>query len=535
MNIKNNFIRYTLSALILLSLATISFAQKSNQPRQEKLLNGLKLLTWNDTATDKVTVKLRIHSGAAFDTQNKEGTMALLADALFPNDTVKEFFREDLGGSLEVVSNYDYIQINATGDADQVLTILETIAAAVTKTQIDKDTTTKLKAARLERIQELEKNPSYVADQAVAKRLFGNYPYGRSAEGTAESLAKIDFADLILARQRFLTADNSTLAVSGNVKYDYVYKVVRQLFGGWEKSDKRIPASFAEASAPDTKFYLIKSEINNASELRFAFRAASRRDADFQAARLLTQILQNRLQKKENGKVSVQQNSYFLPGLVVVKFSEWNSAALKVVGEDVSMPENFLNYVQDLLASNVSAEELQMAKSDLTKANGNQNIIDAWLDADSYQYKNQSKTDAPAFQNSTLADAQRVLERWRKEAVVRTLLFKAISLNYSTLFMIEKQTADELKHAKAVREMFSGIATKYDFLNHFLSVNIDKRWRRLVSQKIKRRFGKSARANFRCRLRNRRLIFGVAERREGESFRHGFLSPDARNSVRQKR
>jgi len=51
--------------------------------------------------------------------------------------------------------------------------------------------------------------------------------------------------------------------------------------------------------------------------------------------------------------------------------------------------------------------------------------------------------------------------------------------------MLEKRTADELKHAEAVREMFSGIATKYDFLNHFLSVNIDKRWRRLVSQKLK--------------------------------------------------
>ena len=33
--------------------------------------------------------------------------------------------------------------------------------------------------------------------------------------------------------------------------------------------------------------------------------------------------------------------------------------------------------------------------------------------------------------------------------------------------------------------MFSGIAKKYDFLNHFLSVNTDKRWRRLVSKKLK--------------------------------------------------
>ena len=51
--------------------------------------------------------------------------------------------------------------------------------------------------------------------------------------------------------------------------------------------------------------------------------------------------------------------------------------------------------------------------------------------------------------------------------------------------MSNERTADELKHAKAVREMFSGIATKYDFLNHFLSVNSDKKWRRLVAKKLK--------------------------------------------------
>jgi len=51
--------------------------------------------------------------------------------------------------------------------------------------------------------------------------------------------------------------------------------------------------------------------------------------------------------------------------------------------------------------------------------------------------------------------------------------------------MPNQRTADELKHSKAVREMFSGIASKYDFLNHLLSVNIDKRWRRLVAKRLR--------------------------------------------------
>jgi len=40
-------------------------------------------------------------------------------------------------------------------------------------------------------------------------------------------------------------------------------------------------------------------------------------------------------------------------------------------------------------------------------------------------------------------------------------------------------------HARRVREMFSLIARRYDLLNHLLSANVDKRWRRLVARRLK--------------------------------------------------
>jgi len=48
------------------------------------------------------------------------------------------------------------------------------------------------------------------------------------------------------------------------------------------------------------------------------------------------------------------------------------------------------------------------------------------------------------------------------------------------------QTTSEIAHAHAVREMFSGIAGRYDLLNHVLSLNIDKGWRRKVRSEIGR-------------------------------------------------
>jgi demethylmenaquinone methyltransferase/2-methoxy-6-polyprenyl-1,4-benzoquinol methylase len=40
-------------------------------------------------------------------------------------------------------------------------------------------------------------------------------------------------------------------------------------------------------------------------------------------------------------------------------------------------------------------------------------------------------------------------------------------------------------HARRVREMFAKISPRYDLLNHLLSGNIDKRWRRSVVEKLR--------------------------------------------------
>jgi demethylmenaquinone methyltransferase / 2-methoxy-6-polyprenyl-1,4-benzoquinol methylase len=42
----------------------------------------------------------------------------------------------------------------------------------------------------------------------------------------------------------------------------------------------------------------------------------------------------------------------------------------------------------------------------------------------------------------------------------------------------------ENEHAGRVRDMFATIARRYDLLNHLLSANVDKRWRRVVANRI---------------------------------------------------
>lgn len=387
MNYKNHSIKSTFLFLILFLGANVLLAQtpKLIEPRQEKLLNGLKLLIWNAPNNDKVSVKLRIHSGSAFDPQDKEGTMAMLAEILFPNEGTKDFFRDDLGGSLDIESNYDYIQINATADSDKVLTLLETVANAVSNPQIDKETIAKVAAAQREKVKELENNPSYAADLAAAKFLYNDFPYGRAQTGTSESLQKIDYADLIFVKDRLLTADNATLVVIGSVKPDLIYRAVRRYFGAWEKADKKIPATFALPDAPDKKMQVINFPAAENVEIRSVSRGLSRGDKDFAAAQILTRILQEKWSafQPEGAKqnASVENQARFLPGMFVVKTSVSKNDA-----------DAFLKKLEssDKILSSITNSDFEKAKASLindfnAKTTNLNSLAELWLDADTYK------------------------------------------------------------------------------------------------------------------------------------------------------
>src|SRR5713101_4702966 len=204
------YLRLSLCLLLALLIPFQAGAQSSPEPAREQLLNGLTVLLWQRPGDAKVLLKLRVHSGAAFDLAGKGGTMALLDDALFPDPSTSQYVREQLGGQFELATNYDSIDVTLSGTASEFERMVELLRGALVTTKLTPENVANIRTARIEKLRERPASAGQIADQAIAARMFGSFPYGHPSTGTIESLSKVDRGDLLFARERFLIASDAT-------------------------------------------------------------------------------------------------------------------------------------------------------------------------------------------------------------------------------------------------------------------------------------------------------------------------------------
>jgi zinc protease len=407
--------------LLLVALLTANVrAQTAAEPERETLLNGLRILYWSQPGNPDVLLRLRIHSGAAFDLADKGGMMALLSDALFPDASTREYVADELGGRLTVNSNYDAIDVTISGKAANLERMVDLLRGAVTTTQLGVENVATLKTARIKSLGE-QSGAASVADRAISARLFGSFPYAHPAEGTAASVSKIERADLMLARERFLNSDNATVAVLGGVEKSRLMRALRQLLGPWGKSDKTIPATFRQPPAPNTQVLIVDAPQSSTAEIRVAVRGLGRSDGDALSADLLALVARARWQGAvpELSNAAVRHEAHLLPGMFVFSAAVSQPAAAKAViaAQDV---------MRKLTQAPPNADELERARTALMAQLSQQlvqpaGLAEAWLDVDTFKSP-RPDTVSTLIRNLSAVDIQRVATRLFKDAPAATVL-----------------------------------------------------------------------------------------------------------------
>ena len=387
-------------------------AQAPMEPERNRLLNGLRVLIWPRAGDQDVLLKLRVHSGAAFDLAGKAGSMALLGEILFPDPTTREYFTEEMQGRLNVTTDYDSLTITMQGRAREFERIVEILRTALVTTQLTPENVAKVRDGRIKIVRETSISSAMLADRAIATRLFGDFPYGRPHGGSVESLERVGRPDLMLTRERFLNPNNSTLVVIGGIQPNRAMRALRQLLGVWRKSEQLVPATFRQPSAPDPRTLIVNAPADQSVEVRLALRGFTRQDSDVPAAMLLATLARQRWEKLlpelARSPVFVRNNALALPGMFVMGASVDNLLAGKTLATAREV-------IQSLATTPVTTAELEQAKSqEVALANKEiaspDGVAEAWLDVDTYALPSVAE-QLRALNVVSPADVQRVAMR----------------------------------------------------------------------------------------------------------------------------
>jgi zinc protease len=410
---------FTLICFLTGLLPQAAFAQ-TTEPQRDQLLNGLRILLLTRPGDSNVLLKLRINSGAAFDPAGKTGTMALLGDILFPDAATHDYFKDEMGGRLEVKTNYDAINVTLQGRAADYDRIVDVMRAALVTTLITPENVTKVREARIKALSEVKPSTSEIANRAVSERLFGTFPYANAPSGTVETVSRIDRADLLLAREKFLSPNNATLVIIGGVDQRRAMRALRQLLGGWRKSDQLVPATFRQPPQPDPRTLIANALGTQVAEVRLVTRGLARSDRDYFAATLLAASARDRWQKQlpdVKSNLIVRHEAHLLPGMFLMSASVDNAAAAQTL-------ESARKVLRSLVDSPVSASELERARDNASSPGAlahNDALADALLDIEAYALPTISE-QTRAWSSLTPADLQRVATRLFSEAAIASVV-----------------------------------------------------------------------------------------------------------------
>ncbi|HLN97165.1 MAG TPA: pitrilysin family protein [Pyrinomonadaceae bacterium] len=393
------------------------------EPERARLLNGLRVLIWSRPGAPDVRLKLRVHSGAAFDLAGKAGTMALLGDLLFPDPTTREYFTDEMQGRLNVSTNYDSVTITMQGRAGEFERIVEILRTALVSTPLTPENVARLRDGRIKVLKETSISPAMLADRAIAARLFGDFPYGRPSGGSVESLERIERSDLMLAHERFLSPNNATLTIIGGVQPARAMRALRQLLGVWRKSEQVVPSTFRQPTAPDQRTLVVNAPADQSVEVRVAVRGLSRQDPEAPAAALLAVLARERwlklLPELARSPAYVRHDAFILPGMFVMGASVDNVLAGKALASAKEV-------LQSLTSAPVTDAELAQAKNEAITNAGKElatpeGMADAWLNVDTYGLPSVAE-QMRALNGVTAADVQKAAARLLRDSAYASVV-----------------------------------------------------------------------------------------------------------------
>lgn len=291
--------RWTIRAIAMVALINIPLILHGAEAHAMKIQSvrspgGIEAWLVEEHSVPLMAMRFVFEGGNAQDPVGKEGLANFLSGMLDEGagDLTSTVFQERLE-ELAVKMSFDDARDSFYGNFE-TLTInrdpaAELLRLAITKPRFDADAVERVRKQLLANLAYAAKSPDKVAAKAWSARAFDGHPYGRSTDGTTESLQKISSQDLENYRKRVFARDTLKVVAVGDIDAKTLGQLLDKVFGGLPAKAQLEPVSLKTPAARE-KLEVIEMEVPQ-SVAQFGLPGIARKDPDFMAAFVLNQIL----------------------------------------------------------------------------------------------------------------------------------------------------------------------------------------------------------------------------------------------------
>jgi zinc protease len=255
---------------------------------------GIEAWFVQDSTVPLIAMEYAFGGGATQDPADKPGVGNMVADLLDEGsgDLDSKTFHERLERraiELSFSSARDNFRGSLRMLRDNRDEAFDLLRMALTSPHFESSDVERIRAQVISGLRRETSNPNSLASRKFLEVAFGNHPYGRPANGTLESVPRIDVADLKDYVRSVLARDRLRIAVVGDVDPATLGKLLDQTFGGLPATASLTPAADVEAAKPPQRAF-IPLDVPQ-TVVTFGGPGVKRSDPNFMAGYVVNHIL----------------------------------------------------------------------------------------------------------------------------------------------------------------------------------------------------------------------------------------------------
>jgi len=222
----------------------------------------LRLLVREDARLPLVAMSAVFRGGLLAESPQNNGTTRLMAKTLLKGTKTRTAEQiadqiEAVGGSISSDAGNNSFTVALDVTKPDLKLGVDILADVLLNATMPEKAVAREKEVQIAGIKQEEEQPTTVARNILREALFSHHPYALRANGSTDSVPKLNQKDLLEFRDRYLVAKNGVISVFGNVNASEVKQLFEQAIG--QMKPGALALTDAQPPAPLAKIGSVES------------------------------------------------------------------------------------------------------------------------------------------------------------------------------------------------------------------------------------------------------------------------------------